>query len=175
MRALVEGFERLLGSVDGVVRWIVAVALLLMTAALFFNSIGRSLLNISMVGAPAFGRLLVIWLTFLGSYLAVRGGSHITVDVLQRLLSRRTAIGLQIPIGILGAATMAYVTWLSALFTSSRFSFGQIEPMLEIPSGFFYLAVPTGGFLMTLAFLQVALRNVLELVESVRSDTAGKA
>ena len=35
---------------------------------------------------------------------------------------------------------------------------GQIDPMLEIPSALFYLPVPIGAGLMTLAFLQVAMK-----------------
>ena len=81
MRGIVDKFESLLDSIDGLVRWVVIAALLLMTAVLFLNSIGRSVLNISFVGGPALGRLLVIWLTFLGAYLAVRSGTHITVDL----------------------------------------------------------------------------------------------
>ena len=134
-----------------------------MTGVLFLNSISRSTLNISFVGGPALGRLLVIWLTFFGAYLAVRSGRHITVDVLQRLLSPLTVRKLSIPIGLFGAMTTAYITWLGTIFTWTRFSAGQIDPMLEISSGFFYLPVPLGGFLMTLAFLQIVLKCILDV------------
>ncbi len=161
MRTIVAKFEGLLGAIDGVIRWVLVFALLTMTAVLFFNSIGRSVLNVSFVGGPALGRLLIIWLTFLGGYLAVRSGSHITVDVLQRLLPAYAVRRMPIPVGLIGAATTGYITWLSAIFTWTRFSAGQIDPMLEIPSGFFYLPVPIGGLLMTMAFLQVALTCIV--------------
>ena len=162
MRTIVAKFESLLGAIDGVIRWVLVFALLTMTAVLFFNSIGRSVLNVSFVGGPALGRLLIIWLTFLGGYLAVRSGSHITVDVLQRLLPAHAVRRMPIPVGLFGAATTGYITWLSAIFTWTRFSAGQIDPMLEIPSGFFYLPVPIGGLLMTMAFLQVALTCIID-------------
>ena len=161
MRGIVDRFERLLGVINAVVRRLVVFALLSMTGVLFLNSIGRSVLNLSFVGGPALSRLLVIWLTFLGAYLAVRSGTHITVDVLQRLLSARALRRLAVPIGLCAAATMGYVTWLSALFTQTRFAAGQIDPMLEIPTAVFYLPVPVGTGLMTLAFLQAALHNAL--------------
>ena len=163
MRGIVERFESLLGAIDGLIRWVVVSALLLMTAVLFLNSIGRSVLNVSFVGGPALSRLLVIWLTFLGAYLAVRSGTHITVDVLQRLLTPRAVKRLSIPIGLFGAATTAYIAWLSAVFTWTRFDSGQMDPMLEIPSGLFYLPVPIGGLLMALAFLQAALKSMFEV------------
>lgn len=161
LRVIVARTERMLVTVDDVVRFIVVAALLLMTAVLFFNSIGRSVLNVSFVGGPALGRLLVIWLTFLGAYLAVRSGTHITIDVVQRLLPRTVIGKLAILANCCGAATSAYVASLSAMFTWTRFAAGQIDPMLEIPSGLFYLPVPIGACLMTLAFAQAAMQAAI--------------
>jgi len=158
MRGAVHKFERVLGAVDVIVRVIVVTALLSMTAVLFLNSIGRSVLNVSFVGGPALGRLLVIWLTFLGAYLAVRSGSHITVDIVRRLVPERIVGRLTVFVGLICMATCAWVAWLSAAFTRTRFTSGQIDPMLEIPSALFYLPVPIGASLMTLAFLQVAMQ-----------------
>ncbi len=163
MRRIVGGFEVVLGALDGLIKWLVVFALLFLTALLFLNSIGRSVLNISFVGGPALGRFLVIWLTFLGSYLAVRSESHITVDVLRRTLPDRIVRLIPIPVGIIGAITTAYIAWLGAQFTWTRFSAGQIDPMLEIPTAYFYLPVPIGSLLMALAFLQIALSNLVEI------------
>ena len=158
MRGAAQRFERVLGAVDAVVRVIVVTALLSMTAVLFLNSIGRSVLNVSFVGGPALGRLLVIWLTFLGAYLAVRSGTHITVDIVRRVMPERVVGQLTVFVGLSSAITCAWVTWLSATFTWTRFAAGQIDPMLEIPSALFYLPVPIGAGLMTLAFVQVAMK-----------------
>ena len=169
MKGAVQGFERALGAIDVVVRVIVVAALLSMTAVLFLNSIGRSVLNVSFVGGPALGRLLVIWLTFLGAYLAVRSGTHITVDIVRRLVPERVLEQLTVFVGLFSAVTCAWVAWLSAAFTWTRFASGQIDPMLEIPSGLFYLPVPIGAGLMTLAFLQAAMQT---LAGTNRTDEA---
>jgi TRAP-type C4-dicarboxylate transport system permease small subunit len=168
MSAFVQRLERALQSVDRVVRVIVATALLAMTAVLFLNSIGRSVLNVSFVGGPALGRLLVIWLTFLGAYLAVRSGTHISVDVVQRVLPERWLRTLRIIVGIAGAATCAYLAWLGAAFTVTRLEYGQIDPMLEISSAWFYAPVPLGAGLMVLAFLQSALASAFEPAATVQ-------
>ncbi len=159
MNAAALALERILRRVDQLVRVIVVTALLAMTAVLFLNSIGRSVLNVSFVGGPALGRLLVIWLTFLGAYLAVRTGAHISVDVVQRILPERWLRRLAIVAGIVGAATSAYVAWLGGQFTWTRLAFGQVDPMLEISSAWFYAPVPLGAGLMVLAFIQSALKT----------------
>jgi TRAP-type C4-dicarboxylate transport system permease small subunit len=76
---------------------------------------------------------------------------------------------------LIGAATTAYIACLGTVFTWTRFSAGQIDPMLEIPTGFFYLPVPIGSTLMALAFLQVALKRIVDVTAQpesrVSSDT----
>ena len=157
MRTIVTSIESVLSRLDAVIRLFVVIALLTMTALLFLNSIGRSTLNISFVGGPALGRLIVIWLTFFGSYLAVRAERHITVDVVRQVLPERIVRTLPIPVGIAGAVTTGWIAWLGVRFTQTRFAAGQIDPMLEIPSAWFYVPVPIGCALMCVAFLQVTL------------------
>ncbi len=53
---------------------------------------------------------------------------------------------------------MSYVGWHGYVFTAKRFAYGQMDPMLNVPTGFFYMPLPIGGFLMAVAFLFVALK-----------------
>ena len=160
MRTIVKNIERVLAKIDVAIRIFIVVALFSMTALLFLNSVGRSALNISFVGGPALGRLIVIWLTFLGSYLAVRSGTHITVDVVRQALPDNIVRMLPIPVGIAGALTTAWVAWLGAQFTLTRFESGQMDPMLEILTAWFYLPVPIGCALMCVAFVHIMLNAI---------------
>lgn len=167
---LLNGLEAVLGVVDIVVNWIVGSALLLMTAVLFFNSVGRAFFGASMVGGPALGRLLAIWLCFLGAYLLVRTNRHVAINIVTSLVSDRVARGLAVVTGIVGAVTMGYVGWLGALFTAKRFAYGQIDPMLDVPIGIFYLPLPIGGFLMSIAFLVVAVKAAIGVDDKSLSE-----
>ena len=59
--ALISIVEAALSFIDRLVMWFVGVLLLVMTIVLFANSIGRAALNMSFVGGPALGRLLMNW------------------------------------------------------------------------------------------------------------------
>ncbi len=155
---VINAIEAGFGIVDVIVKWFVGAALLVMTADLFLNSVARTFLNESFIGGPALGRLLVIWLCFLGSYLLVRNGGHVAIDIMSRAVSDRVWRWLSMVIAVIGAVTMGYVGWLGYLFTAKRFAFGQMDPMLEIPTGVFYLPLPIGGFLMSAAFLLAAVK-----------------
>ncbi|MDH3580828.1 MAG: TRAP transporter small permease [Hyphomicrobiales bacterium] len=156
--ALIRVVEAVLSLIDRLVMWLVGAMLLVMTIVLFANSIGRAALNLSFVGGPALGRLLMIWLTFMGAYLLVRSGGHIAIDITKRVVSGRSWRRLEVLIGLAGGATMGYVAWLGYQFTALRFSLGQMDPMLNIPTGVFYLALPLGCGLMALSFFHNALK-----------------
>ena len=172
---LINGIEAAFGVLDVIVKWIVGGALLLMTAVLFVNAIGRTFLSMSFVGGPALGRLLMIWLCFLGAYLLVRTNGHVAVDIAARAVSDRIYRWLNVVIGLVGAVTMAYVGWLGYLFTARRFAFGQMDPMLEVPTGLFYLPIPIGGFLMSAAFLMEVVKAVTGSVERPTLSNPGTA
>lgn len=150
--------ELTLRVVDRIVMWLVGAMLLSMTIVLFANSIGRAAFSVTFVGGPALGRLLMIYMTFLGAYLLVRSGGHIAIDITKRLASAPAWRWLEVLIGLAGGATMGYVAWLGYQFTALRFSHGQMDPMLNIPTGIFYLALPIGGGLMALSFFHNALK-----------------
>ncbi len=155
---IINAIEAALGIVDVIVKWFVGGALLLMTAVLFFNSIGRTFFHESYVGGPALGRLLMIWLCFLGAYLLVRTNGHVAIDIVARAVSDRAYRWLSVVLGLIGAVTMSYVGWLGYVFTAKRFAFGQMDPMLGVASGIFYLPLPIGGGLMAVAFLFAAIK-----------------
>lgn len=162
---IIKAIEAALGVVDAGVKWIAGGALLVMTADLFLTSIGRAYFGLSFVGAQALGRLLMIWLCFLGAYLLVRTNGHVAIDIMSRTVSDRAYRWLALVIALIGAATMGYVGWLGYVFTAKRFAFGQMDPMLEVPSALFYLPIPVGGFLMAAAFLFAAVKAAIGQAE----------
>ena len=110
-----------------------------------------------------------------GAYLLVRTNGHVAVDIVSRAVSDRVYPWLNVVIGLVGAVTMAYVGWLGYLFTARRFAFGQMDPMLEVPTGLFYLPIPIGGFLMSAAFLMVVVKAVTGSLERPTLSHPGTA
>lgn len=165
---LIAKIEVALSVIDMLVRWFAGSALLLMTTVLFVNSISRTFFDYSFVGGPALGRLLLIWLCFTASYLLVRSKGHVVIDMVSRAVSNRAYRWLCFINGLIGGVTMAYVGWLGYLFTAKRFAYGQMDPMLDVPTGLFYLPIPIGGFLMAAAYLFEAYKAMLGVVERPR-------
>lgn len=162
MHTILKIANAALSPIDAVFRWSIASALLLMTSVLFVNVVGRTMFNFSFIGAPTLGRLLMIWLTFIGSYVVVRSAEHIAVDMLSNFLSRR----VQRVLGVIANGTAmvlsAYIAWLGYLYTATRFAVGQMDVMLQIPTGYFFLPIPIGFSLMAVGFLIKAMSILVD-------------
>jgi len=161
MRRSLALIDAALGPIDFVVRWLVGGALLVITFDLFVNSVARYLFAVSLFGSEELARLLVIWLTFLGSYLLVRRNGHITIDVAARLVGDRPYRWMSAFAAFAGALTCGYLAWLGYFYARGIFASGQVMTTLSAPAGLYYLPVPIGSGLMAIAFLQLGLRAAM--------------
>lgn len=161
-RLLVHGLDRMLGVVDWLAKVLVGVALLAITAVLFAGGFGRYALNASFVGGEELARYLMVWMTFLGSYVLVREQRHIAIDVLLRVMPVATQRWIAVAIGVVGCLTMIYVAGLGYELAQRMLVGGATSPVLPIPRGVLHVSLPLGAALMALGFAHMALSHLLD-------------
>ena len=117
------------------------VLLAAMAAMVFANVALRFLTDRSILWVEEVSRYLMIWLTLLGVGVVLRYGGHIGIDTLQAKFPR---IATRIRIGIVALllAFFACMTWLGARYVALAWQ--QTTPVLQIPFGLVYLALPVG-------------------------------
>jgi C4-dicarboxylate transporter DctQ subunit len=95
-----------------------------------------------------------IWTAFLAAGTAVRGGEHLSVEIIHLLVGQRGERMLVRVIAAAGlAAAVALVVYGIAFVQSAR-DFGQLSPALQWPMWIIYLVIPISGVLMSIRFLQ---------------------
>lgn len=161
-RRLVRGLDRVLGVADVAAKAAVGLALLAITAVLFAGGFGRYALNASFVGGEELARYLMVWMTFLGSYLLVREQRHISIDVALRLMPVSARRWIAVAIGVVGTLTMIYVATTGAELASRMLAGGAWSPVLPIPRGLLHLSLPVGATLMALGFAHMALSHLFD-------------
>ncbi|HEX7813026.1 MAG TPA: TRAP transporter small permease subunit [Burkholderiales bacterium] len=83
---MVDFLEKALGLVERGLEWLIAVlvaALLLIVASTFID---RHFITLPMAAPDAYARVILVWLTFVGFALAVKGGINIRVDLIDARL-----------------------------------------------------------------------------------------
>ncbi len=118
----------------------------------------RVTVNISLAWANEATRYAIVWMVFFGAGRAARDGAHITIDALQEVLPANAARVVARAGCFLSAAGCAVLGWYSAVLVHYMTQFRQLSPSLEIPLWIVYLALPIGFAIMTLRFLQAAIR-----------------
>lgn len=146
-----------------VIEDLVCVLLLAFTAVVVFAQVAfRYVLKSPIVWAEELSTVLFAWITFLGSAIATRKLSHLSIDALVTLLPAKIRCVLQVVVDVL-------VTILLLLFVKSG-----LEPTIEgrgiatstlgISQSWVYLAGPVGGLLMLYHQVANLLNNVRKLV-----------
>jgi TRAP-type transport system small permease protein len=134
-------------------RMLIVSLLVAMAVVVFANVALRFLTDRSILWAEETSRYAMIWLTFLGAGLVLRHGGHIGIDALQNRLPRHAAV-IRGTIALLLLGFFVFMAWIGTRYALLTWS--QTTPVLQVPVGFVYLAVPV-GFALLIAHLLLML------------------
>lgn len=138
---------------------LLGLLILAVTFVIFFNVLFRYLGGFSLSWAEEFARYATIWITFIGSSVCIWYGQHVTVDVLEPILSKRWNSNLETLVSLLSALGCGYLAYLSWGLVSKTIATGQRAIALGIPMWAVYGALPLGFALMAWRFLGCGLRT----------------
>jgi TRAP-type C4-dicarboxylate transport system permease small subunit len=140
-----------------------AVLVAVVVAAVFW----RYILNDSLVWAEELARYLFVWVTFLGGGIGVGKNIHVGVDSLVALLPNFVKKLVELCIEVMVAVFLVALIVVGIQFAS--FGMDTRALLIPIPTGYVYLAVPLGGFVMLAnVLLQIANHSASLLKERRR-------
>ncbi|PMR75171.1 TRAP transporter small permease [Billgrantia endophytica] len=90
---------------------LIAIILIALVLSVSTNVVGRSLFNRSLPWADEVGRMLFIWMIFIGAAAAFARYEHIAVDFLVRRLKPRAAHGLFLLQHLIISGLMGVMIW----------------------------------------------------------------
>ncbi len=139
---MVASFDRRFLAVN---RALVIALLAAMAVMVFANVALRFLTDHSILWTEEASRYAMVWLTFIGAGPVLRYGAHIGIDTLERSLPRHAWI---IRTTILALLAIFFTVMIVVGIRYSILTWAQTTPVLEIPIGAVYLAMPIGFALM---------------------------
>jgi TRAP-type C4-dicarboxylate transport system permease small subunit len=134
-------------------RALIVLLLAAMALMVFANVALRFLTDHSILWVEEVSRYAMIWLTFLGAGLVLRHGGHIGIDALQAKFPARAA-AIRGFIFTLLLMFCAFVAWIATRY--AMLAWTQTTPVLQVPVGFVYLALPIGFALLIVHLLLMA-------------------
>ena len=91
---MVDFLDKALRLVERALEWLIAAlvaALLIIVASTFID---RHFVTLPMAAPDAYARVILVWLTFIGFALAVKGGLNIRVDLIDAHLPAKVRLAL---------------------------------------------------------------------------------
>ena len=139
--------------------WLSGIGLLVMTAITGWQVFGRYVLNDSPQWVERTTLLLVLYFTFLAGAVGVREESHLGIAFVNDALPPALRRVVLVLVFLVLAAFGAVLVWNGLLLV--RETWDVATPIIRIPEGATYLAIPIGGLLMISFSLELMLREWL--------------
>jgi TRAP-type C4-dicarboxylate transport system permease small subunit len=79
---VVDFLDRALRGVERGLEWLIAVLVMALVVIVASQFVDRHFVSLPMAAPDAYARVILVWLTFVGFALAVKGGLNIRVDLI---------------------------------------------------------------------------------------------
>lgn len=141
-----------------------AVTTLIFTSLLVFAQvILRYLFNYSLHWSEEVARYLIVWFIFIGSSIAVREKAHATVDAVLIILPNTMKKIFAILANMIAMIFCVVIIISGCKSILNVMQYGSVTPSLGMPMFIPYLAIPIGGGLMFIRFLQIFIDDIRSL------------
>lgn len=152
--------RRVVRLLSGTALWISGAGLVAMTAAVFWQVIGRYVLNASPSWTEPLSLLLMSWFILLGAAVGVRENMHLGFEIGLHFAAPpvRRAMEIATHVLVMGfGGAMAWYGWDLAMGTWSAKMAG-----VDLPQGVYYLPLFGGGALICLFSFERLLTDLTE-------------
>jgi TRAP-type transport system small permease protein len=136
---------------DVAIEAVAATLMATMCIIVFLGVFFRYVLGDPLTWTEEIARLCLVWITFLGTYLAYRRNLHISIDVVQKRLSRNARRIIHLIVLVLVGMFMTMLMIQGTYY--SRAFLGSATPLLGVPLGLVYAALPFCAALLLVTIL----------------------
>ena len=139
-------------------KYLVIVIVAVIAAVLISAVVFRYGLNSALSWAEELSKYLMVWLTFLGTPIALRHFGHINIDLLVKILPARLQQLMYFIVSVIICITMGIVFLKGLSFT--QMGARQVASSFNVSMFYMYVAVPIGSGLTFLVALEQALLSL---------------
>ena len=129
--------------------------------ATVFQVIARFVLKIPAPWTEETAKYAFIWMTFIGSAVAVKNGSHVKVDILENALKGKAKSFVYWSTMVVFLGFMIWMTVAGVQMVQTLIAKPQQSPVLNISMAYVYGAMPVGLGLTVLRIIQLMVKKLL--------------
>ncbi len=143
---------------DYIVKFLYILCIIAITGltVIVFIQVFSRFIKFSLPGTEELARLLVVWLTFLGSSLAIHERMHLAVNFFVGLMNKKNQKRTHVFVHLLMMAFFSILAIYGFKLTVSAMT--TTSSTLQLPMGVFYVAIPLSA-VFSLYFLIINMLN----------------
>jgi len=145
---MLKAYSKFLDAVEFVIRKLVGIFMAFMVAIMCYQVVLRYVFHNSNIWSEELTRYMFVYVSLLGSFIAMRKNTHLKVDFFVNLIKGKAHKYFTILTSIAVIAFLLYLLPLS--FNLCLNTMKNISPGLKMPMGYAYFAIPLGTILMVL-------------------------
>ncbi|GHV53857.1 2,3-diketo-L-gulonate TRAP transporter small permease YiaM [Deltaproteobacteria bacterium] len=168
---MLKKYSAFLDVLNKALFFVIAVLAAAMTLIILYQVVLRYCFNAANIWAEELAKFLFVWVTVLGSSIAIRKNVHLKVDLFLSLLKPRARLILQIVSYLLILGFLIYLCRLGISLMGNTMV--NRSAGLRVPMAIPYSAVPVGAFLMSLTCLEFILKRAQELRQLAQGPDNG--
>ena len=154
---MIEKVERVVNRIeDGIILTLVVVIVVSVFLQVFF----RYILQDPLSWTEELARSCLIWLTFLGSALAIRAKGHFVLEIVTSRLTGKKRLLWELALVIITAVFLIVMIY-NGIIMLPMLSL-QVSASLQIPMSYIYLAISIGSSLMLFHVALIFWKKVSE-------------
>src|SRR5699024_710870 len=138
--------------------WLCITAITILTVIILLQVIAR-ILNFTLIGTDELSRLLIVWLTFLGTSLAFHEDMHLSVQYFVNKLDDNKKRFVKILVKGLLIMFLLIIAFYAVKLSITIMNY--ISSTLLLPMSIVYLALPVGE-LFSIYILIISTKNIYE-------------
>ena len=158
MRNLLAAAEQ---AVNGVIRWLIIVLMLVMTVTVSLQIVFRYIFNAPLGWSEEIARFSFVWVSFFGASALMRVREHINVTVFTDNFPPRLR-SLAVFLANLCALICIYFFLVGGLALTSN-EWRQLAPTTQIHMGWVYVVIPISAAMMGIWVVIQTIGSVVQL------------
>ena len=164
MRGVLAAIEQ---AVNWMVRWLIIVVMLVMTATVSVQILFRYVFNAPLGWSEEVARFSFVWVSFFGASALMRMREHINVTVFTDHFPPRLR-SAAVLIANAGALVCIYIFVVGGIALTTN-EWDQLAPATQVRMGWIYLAIPISATLMGIWVVIQTIDTALRLRGEGRS------
>ncbi len=147
--------------------YISAILLIATSLLVFIQVISRYFFNHSISWSEEIALLMIVWFIFIGCSVAARQGAHVSMDVLENILSKKATKYLSVIVNIISFAFCGIIVYAGIGMVQKAINLNSMATSISMPLWVAYLSVPVGMVLMGIQYIF----NIVESVQYLKEDS----